>query len=117
MVPGTDLTLPPPQSLCPARLVQLRVDRARGPGREARPPLQLFLGRRDEPLGGAEVSQDRAASGRSDALQRVEDRLERTRVAAAAVVPDREPVRLVPDPLQELQPGVMGVEPDRIRAT
>src|SRR5205814_1260064 len=45
----------------------------------------------------------------------VEDRLEAARVAALAVEADREPVRLVADPLQQLQARVVRVEPDRIR--
>ena len=47
--------------------------------------------------------EQRAAPRRADALQRVEDRLPRPRAAALAVEPEREAVRLVADPLQELE--------------
>ena len=60
--------------------------------------------------------QDRAPAGRPDALQRVEDRRERARVTLLPVERDREPVRLVADALEQLQPGIVPVEQDRLRA-
>src|SRR5438128_302402 len=63
-------------------LVQLRVDRARRLGRELRHALELLLRGGEEALGRAEVAEDRPPAGRPDALEGVEDRLERLRVAA-----------------------------------
>ena len=53
----------------------------------------------------------------SDPVDRVEDRLEGARVALLPVERDREPVGLVADPLEQLQPGVVTVEQDRLRPT
>ena len=90
----------------PPGLVELRVD----------PPRRLRRARRGRPRAPPGV----AASTRSaepkwrssarrragpDALDLVEHRLARGRVAARAVERDREAVRLVADPLEELQPG------------
>ena len=47
--------------------------------------LELLLCRLEEPLGRAEVAQDRPPARGADPLERVEDRLERARVAALAV--------------------------------
>ena len=51
------------------------------------------------------MAQQRAPPGRADAVELVEHRLARGGVAALAVEGDREPVRLVAQPLQQLQPG------------
>src|SRR5439155_14770349 len=83
--------------------VELGVDRARGLRRKTRDALELLLRGRDEALGGAEVLQQRAPTRRADARQLVEDRAERLRVAPLPVAAGGEPVRLVADPLQELQ--------------
>ncbi len=55
--------------------------------------------------------EERAAPGRADTLQRVEDRLARLRVAALAVEAEREAMRLVADPLEELKSRRVPVEP------
>ena len=47
--------------------------------------------------------QQRAPADRADALERVEDRLARPRRPPLAVEAEREAVRLVPDPLQQLR--------------
>ena len=78
--------------------MQLGVERPRSLGGEARHALQLLLRRGNEPLGGTVVLQDGPPPRRPDALERVEDRLERARVAAATVMRDRESVRLVAGP-------------------
>src|SRR3954452_13631693 len=78
-----------------AGFVQLRVDRTRRFRGNARDALELFLGRRQEPLGGAEVLQEGAPADRAHPLELVEDRRERAGVAALAVEADGEPVRLV----------------------
>ena len=49
--------------------------------------------------------EERAAAYRADALELVEHRLARRRVAPRAMERDREPVGLVADPLQQLQAG------------
>jgi hypothetical protein len=50
------------------------------------------------------VAQERAPPRRADALQIVEDRAARACFAPLAMEAEREPVRLVADALQELQP-------------
>ena len=96
--------LPPPRRSRPARLVQLRVDRPRRL-RRARPgtPSSSSWVAASDPLGRAEVAQQRAPPRRADALELVEHRLARPRVAPLAVEADGEAVRLVADALQELQ--------------
>src|SRR3954451_2033793 len=103
-------------ALCVARLVQLRIDVARGPRWDARDPLELLLSRVEYRLRGAEVPQQRAPPRRADAVEAVEDRLARLRVAPAAMEAEREAVRLVADPLEQLQPRGGPVEPDRVCA-
>ena len=84
----------------------------------ARPgtPSSSSSRRLEHPLGRAEVPQQRAAARRADALELVEHRLARRRVAPLAVEGDREAVRLVADPLQELQPRRVLREQDRLGA-
>ena len=60
-------------------------------------PSSSSAARREHPLGRAEVAQQRPAPHRPDALELVEHRLARARVAALPVEGDREPVRLVAD--------------------
>ena len=84
-------------------LVEGRVDLPAGPRRHARNALELVARRREEPLGRAEVPDQRPLARRADARERVEDRLLRARVPARAVEAEREAVRLVPDPLEELE--------------
>ena len=93
-------------------LVQLCVQGARRAGGETGNAFELLLRGLEKALGRAEVSQDRPPSRGTDARQGVEDRLERLRVPAAPVVAEREAVRLVADPLQELKAGVVLVEHD-----
>ena len=88
-----------------AGLVQLRVDRARGLRRHARDAFELLLARREQPLDRAEVPQQRAPPRRPDAGEVVEDRLASRALAALPVEAEREAVRLVADPLQQLEPG------------
>src|SRR3954454_13127571 len=107
---------PAEPALCVARLVQLRVDVARGPRWDARDPLQLLLRRAEHRLGRAEVPEQRAPPRRADALEPVEDRLARLRIAPAAMEAEREAVRLVADPLEQLQPRGRPVQPDRVCA-
>src|SRR5438309_4637496 len=94
---------PPIEGLGSAGLVQLGVDgagRLRGYAGHA---FQLLLRGGEKALRRSEVLQERAPACRPDALELVEDRRERARVAPLAVEADREPVRLVPDALQQLQ--------------
>src|SRR6266487_2499617 len=103
-----------PSRLSATRLVQLGINRA---GRLRGHPgstLQLLLRRRQHALGRPEMTQQRPAARRADALERVEDRLARPRVPALTVEADREAVGFVADPLQELEPGRVRIEPDRI---
>ena len=64
-----------------ARLVELRVEVARRLLRQPGDALELLLRRLEESLDRAEVADDRAASHRPDAGQRLEDRLHRSCVA------------------------------------
>ena len=96
--------------------VQLRVDRPGGLRRQPGNALELLLARAEHALGRAEVLQQRAPPHRADALERVEERLARPRRAALAVEVEREAVRLVPDPLQQLQARAVRVEQDRVGA-
>ena len=89
--------------------------RARRLGRDAGDAFELLLGRLEHPLGRAEVLEQRAAPGRADTFDLVEHRLARRRVAALPVERDREAVRLVADPLQQLQPGRVIRQQDRLR--
>ena len=87
-------------------LCELGVDGPRRPfGESPGDALQFLPARGEKPLRRAEVPQQRPPPRGADALQRVEDRLARLRVAALAVEAEREAVRLVADPLQQLQPG------------
>ena len=62
--------------------------------------------RREQPLGRAEVPQQRPPARRADALERRRRSTAKPRdVAPLAVEAEREAVRLVADPLQELQAG------------
>ena len=94
--------------------MELGVDRAGGLLWHPGDSLELLLGRREEALGRAEVLKERASPGRAHALERVEDRLLRLRVAPLPVEAEREAVRLVTDPLEQLEPGRMPVEDDRL---
>ena len=61
--------------------------------------------RREHALGGAEVLEQRAPPRRADAGELVEDRLAKPRASRRCRwKPTREPVRLVAEPLQQLQP-------------
>ena len=90
----------------PVRWSWPNTDRAVFAGRPGH-ALELLLRRGEEAVGRAEVLQDRPPARRADAVERVEDRLERARVALLPVERDREPVRLVADPLEQLQPRVV----------
>ena len=101
----------------PPGLVQLRVDRARRPRREARHALELLLRRGQERLGRAEVPQDRPPSRGPDPLEVVEDRLEGAGVSAPAMEAEGEAVGLVPSTLEKLQTRVVPLEAHRGRAS
>ena len=62
------------------------------------------------------MPEDGAAPRRADTLEVVEDGAERARVTALAVEADREPVRLVAHPLEELEPRRVRIEHHRLRA-
>ena len=94
--------------------MELRVDRARGLRRHAGHALELLLARGEHALGRAEVLDQRPPPRRADALERVEERLARPRRPPLAVEVEREAVRLVANALQQLQPGAVRVEQDRI---
>src|SRR4051794_35361970 len=104
-----------PPRLRATSLVELRVDRTRGSLGDPGHAFQFLLRRGQKPLGGAEVAEERPAPRGPDSLERVEDRLARLRVAPLAVEADREPVGLVADALQELQPGGVVPQQDRLR--
>ena len=95
----------PHPALGPAGLVQLRVDLARGPRRDARHALELLLRRGQELLRRAEVLEQCPPTRRADARKRVEDRLARLRIAALTVEAEREAMGLVPNTLEQLQTG------------
>src|SRR3954447_9915359 len=70
--------------------------------RQAGHRLELLAGGGEEPLRGPEMLQQRPLAGRADPGELVEDRPpEHAAVAAAAMVVDRKPMRLVADPLQQ----------------
>src|SRR4051812_37113277 len=76
--------------------------------------LELLAGGGEEPLRRPEVLQQRPLAGRTDAWELVEDRPpEQAAVAAAAMVLDREAVRLVADPLQQARGLGVGGEVER----
>src|SRR5207237_9476512 len=77
----------------------------------------LFLRRGEESLRRAEVLQDRAAACRADPLQLVEDRAERSALAPLAMEADREAMRFVANPLQQLQGRRVPREPNGIGTT
>src|SRR5207253_23200 len=87
-VPPANHVTPASADLGSAGLVELRVDRARRLRRHAGNALELLLRRCEEPLGGSEVLQDRAPARGPDALQVVEDRAERARLAPLPVESD-----------------------------
>src|SRR6478736_3378695 len=101
-------------ALSASRLVQLRVDRAGRLRGNARHALELFLRCRQHALGRPEVTQQRPAARRADTLERVANRLARARVTALTVEALREAVRFGANPLQELEPGRVRIEPDGI---
>ena len=76
--------------------------------------LQLLGRRLEQPLRRAEVLDQRSLASRADAGQCVEDRFAGLRIAAAAVEAEGEAVRLVADPLQELEAGRVALEDDRL---
>src|SRR4051812_9701675 len=77
--------------------------------------LQLLAGGSEEPLWRPEVLQQRSLARRADPGELVEDRPpEHAAVAAAAVVVDREAVRLVADPLQQARGLGVGGEVERL---
>ena len=59
---------------------------------------------------------ERAPPGRPDALEAFEDRLARARAAPLPVEAEREAVGLVPQPLEQLEPRRVAVEPDGVGA-
>src|ERR1700759_5346244 len=85
-----------------ANSVQLLVDLTPYFARQAGHALEFLAAGGEQPLRRAEVLQQGALADRADPLQVVEHRAGHRPVAPAAVVFDREPVRLVADPLQEL---------------
>src|SRR5262249_42408554 len=102
----------PRPALSTAGLVQLVVDAPRRLRRHARYALELLRRRFEHLLDRPEVVEQRAPTRRADALQVVEDGCEAARLATLSVKVERETVRLVADPLQELQPRVVPREHD-----
>src|SRR3982751_6341775 len=97
--------------------VELLMDLAAYFARQTGQCLELLAGGGEKPLRRAEVLQQRPLARRPDAGQVVEYRaLEHAAVAAAAVVVDREPVRLVAHPLQQAGGLRVGGEVERLRA-
>src|SRR5215203_1061611 len=85
--------------------------------RQAGHCLELLAGGGEKPLWRTEVLQQRPLPCRPDTRQLVEHRaLQHPPVAAAAVVVDREAVRLVADPLQQPRRLRVGGEVERLRA-
>src|ERR1700744_1534385 len=89
-------------SISLAHLVQLLVDLPSSFARQAGPALEFLAAGGQQPLRRAEMLQQGALAGGSDPAQLVDHRTGHRPVAPAAVVFDREAVRLVADPLQEL---------------
>src|SRR5206468_3357500 len=114
LVTGLRVRTACPRALGSPGLVKLRVDRARRLRGHARDALELLLRRREHLLDRAEVLQERPPPRRADALELVEERAEASRLAALAVEADGEAVRLVAQPLQELQPRRVAREHDRV---
>src|SRR5690349_8345323 len=88
-----------------SRLVQSVVDAAADLGRQAGDGLQLLPGRCEQRVSRLEVLHQQALSCRADAGQRVEDRVDLLLSPPLAVESQGEPVRLVANPLEQLQPG------------
>ena len=112
---GTDTPSSKPLDRRASGAVELAEYRPRRLCRQSRDGLQLLLRGGEKAVGRAEVVQDRTPAGRPDALQRVEDRPERARIPLLPVERDREAMRLVADALEQLQPGIVAVEQDRLR--
>jgi hypothetical protein len=87
----------------PSGLVELRIDRARSPGRHAGYALELLLRRLQEPFSRPEVTNQCPPASRPDPAQRVEDRLLGLGVAALPVEAEREAMSLIPNTLEKLQ--------------
>src|SRR5690348_6546049 len=95
--------------------VELLMDLAAYFARQAGHRLELLAGGGEEPLRRAEVLQQRSLASRADSGQGIEDRaFEHAAVATAAVVVDREPMRLVADPLQQPRGFGVGGEVERL---
>src|ERR1043166_1583580 len=99
----------------PSRLVKLGVDRPSSLRGHPGHAFEFLLRRGEKPLGGAEVLDQCAPARRPDSWKRVENRLASPRVAPLTMEADREPVRLVPHALQELQPRRVARQQDRLR--
>ena len=84
--------------------------------RDARHGFELLGGGGEDRVRGAEVREQRPLARRADARQLVEDRGGHRVIAPLAVVGDREPVRFVAQPLQQLQLGRVVRERERRRA-
>src|SRR6266852_5339876 len=100
--------------LGPPGFVELCVDGTSRFGGDPWATLELLLRGRDETLRGAEVLQKGTAAGRAHTFQLVEDGRKRPRVPSLAVEADGKAVRLVPDPLEQLETGRVRREPDSI---
>src|SRR5258707_9305121 len=96
--------------------MELLVDAPRCLRGNARNALELLRGGGDHLVDGAEVLEQRATPRGTDTLEVVEDRSEAARLATLAVEAEREPVCLVADALQQLKPGVVPREHDRVAA-
>src|SRR4051794_1085444 len=118
----------PPLASCTCSSTRSAIDSSVGPvellvylaayfARQTGHRLELLAGGGEEPLRRPEVLQQRSLARRADPRELVEDRApEQAAVAAAAVVLDREPVRLVADPLQQARGLGVGGEVERRRA-
>src|SRR5215212_4424345 len=95
--------------------VQPGVYGAGNPFGETGDGLELFERGVEKDLGGTEVFKNLLFARRADAGQLVENGAGHLRAPELAVVGVGEAVRLIPDPLQELELGGFAVEQDEIR--
>src|SRR6478672_6221269 len=99
----TTVTSFPPSAIASTGPVELLVDFAGELAGQTGNRLELFAAGGEEALGGAEVLEQGTLADGADSPQPIEHRAGHRPVAAAAVVLDREAVRLVADPLEELR--------------
>src|SRR5207248_7172039 len=86
-----------------SRSFEVRLDLRCERDADARNGGDLLDGRVLDPLDRAEHAQEGRPAARADARQVVELRADRRLAPEVAVIGDREPVGLVPDPLDEIE--------------